>query len=62
MNAIWDIINISNEVLWNYIMIVALLGSAVYFTIRSRAIQFTMIGEMFRQIASSTEHNRADFG
>ena len=62
MNAIWDIINISNEVLWNYIMIVALLGSAVYFTIRSRAIQFTMIGEMFRQIASSTEQNRADKG
>lgn len=62
MNAIWDIINITNEVLWSYIMIVALLGSALYFTLRSRAIQFTMIGEMFRQIASSTERHRSGHG
>ena len=38
-------------------MIIALLGCAVYFTLRSRFVQFSMIGEMCRQLVNSTERH-----
>lgn len=37
-----------NDWLWSYVVIVLLVGCAVYFTIRSRGIQFRMPGEMLR--------------
>lgn len=48
-----DIINLINEVLWSYVMIAMLLLWACYFTIRTRGVQFRMIGEMFRLLATS---------
>lgn len=42
-----------NQILWGYILIVALLGCAVYFTIRSRFVQFRMLGEMIRLLSDS---------
>lgn len=37
-----------NDFLWTYVVILMLIGCAVWFTIRSRGIQFTMPREMFR--------------
>ena len=54
------IIDTANDLLWSYIMIAALLFCAIYFTLRSRFVQFRMIGEMFRQLVSSTERHRDD--
>ena len=42
-----------NQILWGYILIVALLGCAVYFTIQSRFVQFRMLGEMIRLLSDS---------
>lgn len=55
-----NIIDVANDLLWSYIMIAALLFCAIYFTLRSRFVQFRMIGEMFRQLVSSTERHRDD--
>lgn len=52
-----QIIDTTNDLLWGYIMIAALLLCALYFTIRSRFALFGMIGEMFRQFKSN-EQNR----
>ena len=38
-------------------MIIALLGCAIYFTLRSRFVQFTMLGEMCRQLVNSNERH-----
>lgn len=45
----------SNDFLWTYILIAVLIGCALYFTVRSRGVQFRMIGEMFRLLGDSTE-------
>ena len=37
-----------NDILWSYILIVLLIGCAVLFTLRTRFVQFRMIGEMVR--------------
>lgn len=43
-----QIINGISDFLWTYIVIAILIGFAVYFTIRTRGVQFRMIPEMFR--------------
>ncbi len=48
-----QIIATANDLLWGYVMIIALLGCAIYFTLRSRFVQFGMLGEMFRQLTRS---------
>lgn len=42
-----------NNFLWGYVLIIALLGCAVYFTARSRFVQFRMIREMVRLLSDS---------
>lgn len=45
--------------LWSYVLIIMLIGIGLYFTFRTKFIQFRMIGEMFRLLgegaASSSE-------
>ncbi len=50
-----------NEILWSYILIVMLLGCAVWFTLKTRFVQFRMIGEMIRLLGDSgTTHNKEE--
>lgn len=48
-----DIINSVNDVLWSYLLIGLLLGAAIYFTVRTRGVQFRMFGEMCRILVES---------
>ncbi len=48
-----DIINTINDWLWSYLLIALLLIAAVWFTFKSRGVQFRMFGEMCRLLASS---------
>ena len=57
MEFIQRLIDQANDILWGYVMIIALLGCAVYFTLRSRFVQFSMIGEMCRQLVNSNERH-----
>ena len=43
-----NIINSINDILWTYILIALLLGCAFWFTLKTRFVQFRMIGEMVR--------------
>jgi AGCS family alanine or glycine:cation symporter len=37
-----------NDVLWSYILIIMLLGCAIWFTFKTRFVQFRMIKEMIK--------------
>ena len=59
-----EILDIINEY-WSYVLIVMLLFSALYFTIKTRGMQFTMIGEMIKELINSgkkknTKENNSD--
>ena len=45
-----------NDVLWTYVLVAALLGCAVWFTLRTRGVQFRLLGEMMRVLGESAGH------
>lgn len=47
------IIDTLNDLLWGYLLIALLIISAIWFTIKSRGVQFRLAGEMFRLLANS---------
>lgn len=44
----------ASDFLWAYILIAVLLFCGIYFTWRTRFVQFTMLGEMFKLLGEST--------
>ena len=48
------IINQLNDALWGYVVIAALIGCGLWFTWRTRFVQFRMVGEMLRLLADSS--------
>ena len=48
-----------NDFLWTYILLVALLGCGVWFTVRMRFVQFRMVGEMLRLLSDSNVKSEA---
>ena len=56
-----------NDVLWTYILVAMLLGCAIWFTIKTKFVQFRMLGEMIRLLGDSTnktegkEHHISSF-
>ena len=42
-----------SDAMWTYVLLAALVACGVYFTVRLRGVQFTMIGEMFRLLRDS---------
>lgn len=48
-----QIINAINDALWGYFLIAALLICAVWFTIRTKGVQFSMLREMVRVLGES---------
>lgn len=53
MDRLYEWIAGANDLLWSYVLIVALLGCAVWFTVRTRFVQFRMLGEMVRVLGES---------
>ena len=53
MQWISTILDQVNDVLWTYVLILLLVGCALYFTLKSRFVQFRMIGEMFRLVGEA---------
>ena len=49
-----EILNQINDVLWGYLIIGALIGCGLWFTWRTRFVQFRMIGEMLRLLTDSS--------
>ncbi len=53
MEIIQQWLNAANDFLWTYILIGLLLGCAIWFTIKTRFVQFRMLGEMVRLLGDS---------
>jgi len=49
-----QLITTINDFLWTYLLLVALLGCGLWFTWRTRFVQFRMLGEMIRLLGDST--------
>ena len=49
-------IDIVSDALWGWCLIFVLIGCAMWFTLRSRGVQFRMIGEMFRLLGEGKVH------
>ena len=50
-----DLFNSLNDFLWSYILIAALIGCGLWFTWRTRFVQFRMVGEMIRLLGDSAK-------
>ena len=48
-----NLITIINDAVWGYVLIAALVGCGVWFTIKPRFVQFRMVGEMLRLLTDS---------
>ncbi len=55
MDTLHEIIKASNDILWTYVLIVGLLACGIYFTIRSRFVQFRYLKEMFRLLGDKSQ-------
>ncbi|MCM3456188.1 alanine:cation symporter family protein [Heyndrickxia oleronia] len=47
-----------NTILWSYILIILLIGLGLYFTFRTKFVQFRMIGEMFRLLGEGAKDDK----
>ena len=54
LDALNTAITSVNDALWTYLLIGALIICGLFFTIRTRFVQFTMIGDMFRQLIDAS--------
>ena len=48
-----ELITSVNDAVWGYVLIVALVGCGLWFTIKTHFVQFRMVGEMFRLLTDS---------
>ena len=53
-----DFINSANDIIWGYLLIYLLLGAGIYFTIRSRFVQFRHISHVFTVMRRSLKTER----
>lgn len=50
LNGLNALVNFGNEILWTYVLIALLIGLGLYFTFRTKFVQFRLFGEMFKVI------------
>lgn len=54
LDALNTAITSVNDAIWTYLLIGALIICGLYFTIRTRFVQFTLLGDMFRQLVDAS--------
>ena len=45
---LYDLVDSINSILWNYIVIILLIGSGIFYTVRTKFVQVRMLKEMFK--------------
>ena len=55
-----ELITAVNNVIWSYVLIVALVGCGLWFTWRTKFVQFRMVGEMLRLLTESAVDSVGD--
>lgn len=58
MKILDNLISGTNTILWSYILIIMLIGLGLYFTFRTKFVQFRMIGEMFRLLGEGAKDDK----
>lgn len=61
MEFIYDIISFNNTI-WSYVLIVVLIAAGLYFTFRTKFVQFRMVGEMVRLLGEGASSSKSDQG
>lgn len=59
MNQLQHVVNVIASACSDYALVPLLLAAAIFFTIVTRGVQFTMIGEMLRLLVNSGKKNNA---
>lgn len=57
-----EFLNTLSDLLWTYVVITMLVGCALYFTWNLRAVQFTMLPTMLRNLFKPTSESSESFG
>ena len=55
METLSNIIDVTNTFLWTYILVAALIVLGIYFTIRTKFVQFRYFKEMFRLLGDGMD-------
>lgn len=58
----YELLNAINNALWTYVVITMLVGCALYFTWNLRAVQFTMLPTMIRNLFKPSDQPFESFG
>lgn len=53
-----NMISITNDFIWSKILVILLIVCGIYFTVRSKFVQFGMFKEMFRVLKGSNERSK----
>lgn len=59
--TIQDIVVIFNDFLWSKVLIILLVVCGIYFTTKTRFMQFRMIGDMVKVLLEPKARNQAKF-
>ncbi|TCP28692.1 AGCS family alanine or glycine:cation symporter [Scopulibacillus darangshiensis] len=59
MDALTSVLGVINDKLYSNVLIILLIGLGIYFTIRTRFVQFRLFGEMFRVIKDETSADKS---
>ncbi len=51
-------LNFINDLLWSYIVLILLVACALYFTIRLKGVQFTMLRDMLHQLKAGSQDGK----
>ena len=55
-----ELINTINDALWGYVLVAVLVVCGLWFTWKTRGVQFRMVGEMFRLLADTAGTKASD--
>ena len=62
MESILNFLTGLNDVVWSYVVIIILTGSAIFFTVRLHFVQFRLIHEMLRLVVHPDKVRPEDIG
>ncbi|PMC33740.1 sodium:alanine symporter family protein [Bacillus sp. UMB0899] len=58
MNLIESVVGGMNTLLWSYVLIIMLIGLGLYFTFRTKFVQFRLFGEMVRLLGEGAKADK----
>ena len=57
MEMLNSVINSANDILYSYLLIIILVAGGLYFSLRTKFVQFRLLGEQFRAVTEKTDKN-----